>query len=103
MRASIHKEIFRNCLAVGVLAVCFYLLWDIKNTPKMERNEDAGDVKMLCITTITLITGYFFASSVGSQKSGDALRNLVNPSDGTTTMTTKSPTPEGEASETKIS
>ena len=91
-----HKEIFRNSLAIGVLAVCFFMLYDIKNTPKERRNEDAGDIKMMCITTITLITGYFFASSVGSQKSGDTLRQLVSPSDGTTEIKTKSPTAEGQ-------
>lgn len=90
-----HKEVFRNSLAVGVLAVCFYVLYDIYHIPKEKRNEDAGDVKMLCITTITLISGYFFASSVGSQKSNDTLRQLVSPQDGTTEITTKSPTPEG--------
>lgn len=91
-----HKEIFRNSLSIGVLAICFYLLWDIYHIPKVSRSDDASDVKMLCITTVALIVGYYFGSSVGSQKSGDTIRQMLNPSDGTTTVNTKSPTEEGQ-------
>lgn len=96
MTTNEKKEVFHNFLTVGVLTACFVVLIYILHIPKAERTDDAGDIKMLCITTITAIVSYMWGSSRGSQKSGDAIRQLVNPPDGTTTMTTKSPTPEGQ-------
>lgn len=98
----INKENFRNWFAVGIITACFGVLIYIATLPKEQRTEDVGDIKMVCISTITLIVGYYFGSSVGSQKSGDTIRDLVKPSDGTTTMTTKSPTPEGEKNDGNI-
>lgn len=98
-----HKEIFHNTLTVGVLGCCFGILFYILQMPKDKINEHTGDIKIAVIGTLGVIVGYIWGSSTGSKKSGDTIRQLVNPSDGTTTMTTKSPTPEGEASETKIS
>lgn len=91
-----HKEIFHNLLTVAVLGFCFWMLFYILRMPKDEINEHTGDIKIALIGTVGVIVGYVWGSSMGSKKSGDTIRDLVSPPDGTTTMTTKSPTPEGE-------
>lgn len=90
-----HREIFQNCLAAGTLIVCFtYFFW-ISSSSKATNNQHIGEIKILCASAVTLVLQYFFGSSKGGQRNSETIRQLINPPEGTTTVSTKSPTLEG--------
>lgn len=97
-----RKELFKHSLALILVGIAGGYLFYITTIPKTMRSEDVGEIKVAMITLLTLVANYFFGSSQGSARNAETIRNMVNPSDGTTTVTTKSPTPEGTASETKV-
>lgn len=84
--------IFQMVLATAIITACFtYFFW-ISTSVKATNNQHIGEIKTAMIAFLGGIIGYYFGSSQGSQKNADVIRNLVNPTDGTTTVVTKSPT-----------
>lgn len=89
-----HKEIFQNSLALILVGIAAGYLFYITTIPKELRSEDVGEIKVAMITTLALVANFFFGSSKGSQRNAETIRDMVKPPDGTTTLTTVSPTDE---------
>lgn len=70
---------FTHNLAVLCLILCFvYFFYISLMHYDASKNNNVGEIKTAMISFVTMILGYFFGSSRGSQQKDDNINQLIN-------------------------